>query len=137
AQNEFVGIFSSEAKAINPATDIEINEIDADTLDNIIYAYGGDEDVEDAAVLILSKDDLRKFSLVKYPDGRKVYQIVNNGNTGTINGVPFVINSNAGSLATAVEGQYLMAYGPLSNYEMAIFSGTDIKRSDDAKFKEG
>lgn len=137
AAGEFTGIFSANATAINPATDISISAIDADTLDTIIYAYGGDEDVEDAAVLILSKDDLRQFALVRDGNGRKIYDIVNNGNTGTINGVSFVINSNAGSLATAADGAYLMAYGPLSNYEVAVFSATDVKRSEDVKFKEG
>jgi HK97 family phage major capsid protein len=137
AAGEFTGIFSANATAINPATDIEISSIDADTLDDIIYAYGGDEDVEDAAVLVLSKDDLRQFALVKDGNGRKYYDVVNSGNTGTINGVPYVINSAAGSLATALDGEYLMAYGPLSNYEVAVFSPTDIKRSEDVKFKEG
>jgi len=138
AANEFTGIFSSEATAINPATDLEISEIDENTLDEIIYSFGGDEDVEDEAVLILSKDDLRKFAMLRIgDDNRKAYEVVHNGNTGTINGVQYIINSGAGSLATAEDGDYLMAYGPLSNYEMAIFSGTDIKRSEDAKFKEG
>jgi len=137
AQDEFVGIFSDEAKAINPDTDMEVSEINEDTLENIIYAFGGDEDVEDEFTLILSKDDLRQFSKVRYPDGRKVYDIKHNGNTGSIDGVSYVINSGAGSLATATEGDYLMAYGPLSNYEMAVFSPTDVKRSDDVKFKEG
>lgn len=137
AAGEFTGIFSANATAINPATDIEVGEIDADTLDSIIYSFGGDEDVEDAAVLILSKDDLRQFAMVKHPDGRKVYDVVNNGNTGTINGVQYIINSAAGSLATASDGDYVMAYGPLSNYEMAVFSPTDVKRSEDVKFKEG
>jgi len=137
AQDEFVGIFSAEAKAINPATDMEITEINEDTLENIIYAFGGDEDVEDEFTLILSKDDLRQFSKVRYPDGRKVYDIKHNGNVGTIDGVSYIINSGAGSLATAADGEYLMAYGPLSNYEMAVFSPTEVKRSDDVKFKEG
>ena len=30
-----------------------------------------------------------------------------------------------------------MAYGPLSNYELATFSETEVSRSTDAKFKEG
>ena len=30
-----------------------------------------------------------------------------------------------------------MAYGPLSNYELATFSETEVKRSTDSKFKEG
>ncbi len=63
--------------------------------------------------------------------------LINNGNTGTINGVQYIINSSAGTLSTAADGDYLMAYGPLSNYEMAVFSKTDVKRSDDVKFKEG
>ena len=136
-QEEFVGIFSDKATAINPATDLEISEINEDTLEDIIYAFGGDEDVEDEFVLILSKDDLRQFSKVRYEDGRKVYDIKHNGNVGTIDGVSYIINSGAGSLATAEVGDYLMAYGPLSNYEMAVFSPTEVKRSDDYKFKEG
>ena len=135
---EFTGIFSANATAINPATDIEITDIDENTLDEIIYSYGGDEDVEDEAVLILSKDDLRKFAQLRIGgDNRKAYEVVHNGNTGTINGVQYIINSGAGNLATAADGDYLMAYGPLSNYEMAVFSPTDVKRSEDFKFKEG
>lgn len=137
AQNEFVGIFSTEATAINPGTDLAIEEINADTLENIIYGFGGEEDVEDDFTLILSKDDLRQFSKVRHADGRKVYDINHNGNTGMIDGVSYIINSGAGSLATSIDGDYLMAYGPLSNYEMAVFSPTDVRRSDDYKFKEG
>lgn len=137
SEDEFVGIFSSDAKAINPDTDVEIDKIDKDTLENIIYGFGGDEDVEGEFTLILSKDDLRQFSKVRYEDGRKVYDIKHNGNTGTIDGVSYIINSGAGSLATANDGDYLMAYGPLSNYEMAVFSPTDVRRSEDYKFKEG
>lgn len=137
AAGQFTGIFSANATAINPATDIAISTIDNTTLDTIIYAYGGSEDVEDEAVLILSKSDLRKFALVRDAEGRKYYDIVNNGNTGTINGVQYIINSAAGSLDTAANGAYLMAYGPLSNYEVAVFSPTELRRSDDVKFKEG
>ena len=135
--DEFVGIFSDKATAINPATDLEINEINEDTLDEIIYAFGGDEDVEDEFTLILHKDTLRQFDKVRYPDGRKVYEIMHNGNIGTINGVNYIINSGAKSFNLAGEGEYVMAYGPLSNYELAVFSPTEVKRSDDYKFKEG
>lgn len=134
---EFVGIFSPMATAINPATDIEISEINRDTLDDIIFAFGGEEDVEGPSVLMLSKSDLRKFAMVRDENGRKYYDIVTSGNTGTINAVQFIINSGAGSLDRSVSGDYLMAYGPLENYEMAIFSDTEILRSDDYKFREG
>ena len=47
----FVGIFDNGATAIDAATDIDFAEIDEETLDEIIYSYGGDENVEDVAVL--------------------------------------------------------------------------------------
>ncbi|SFG10520.1 phage major capsid protein [Sporolactobacillus nakayamae] len=134
-----VGIFSAAAAAIDAAKDKEISAIDNTTLDEIIYSFGGDEDVEDASVLILNKQDLKAFSKVRDNNGNKFYTIVNHGNTGTIDGVPFIINSacKAVSDPATTAGQYLMAYGPLSNYSLAIFSNLDVQRSTDYKFKQG
>jgi len=135
----FVGIFDDGATAIDASTDISIAEITADTLDEIIYSYGGDENVEDVAVLILNKQDLKAFAMARDASGRKAYEIVSKGNYGTINGVPYIINSNCGAISdddTSV-GAYCMAYGPLSNYTMAIFSDLEVARSTDYKFKEG
>ncbi|HDR8172021.1 TPA: phage major capsid protein [Bacillus thuringiensis] len=139
ATNRLVGIFSTAAKAIDAATDLEISKIDASTLDDIIYSYGGDEDVEDAAVLILNKKDLKAFAKLRTDDGKKVYNVVSNGNSGTIDGVPFIINSacKAVSDAATAAGQFNMAYGPLSNYQLTIFSDMDVQRSTDFKFKQG
>ncbi|PGT36438.1 phage major capsid protein [Bacillus anthracis] len=139
ATNRLVGIFSDAAKAIDPATDLAISKIDASTLDEIIYSYGGDEDVEDAAVLILNKKDLKAFAKLRTDDGKKVYNVVSNGNSGTIDGVPFIINSacKAVSDAATTAGQFNMAYGPLSNYQLTIFSDMDVQRSTDFKFKQG
>ncbi|WP_270607129.1 phage major capsid protein [Bacillus mobilis] len=139
ATNRLIGIFSTAAKAIDPTTDLEISKIDASTLDDIIYSYGGDEDVEDAAVLILNKKDLKAFAKLRTDDGKKVYNVVSNGNSGTIDGVPFIINSacKAVSDAATTAGQFNMAYGPLSNYQLTIFSDMDVQRSTDFKFKQG
>ncbi|MCH4566043.1 phage major capsid protein [Bacillus sp. ES1-5] len=139
ATNRLVGIFSTAAKAIDATTDLEISKIDASTLDDIIYSYGGDEDVEDAAVLILNKKDLKAFAKLRTTDGKKVYNVVSNGNSGTIDGVPFIINSacKAVSDAATTAGQFNMAYGPLSNYQLTIFSDMDVQRSTDFKFKQG
>lgn len=137
------GIFYNPANAdddiIDRNTDISISAIDKDTLDTIIYAYGGDEDVEDVAVLVLNKADLKTFATCRLSDGKKAYTVVNNGNTGTIDGVPYVINSacKAVSAGTTLAGDYCMAYGPLSNYEMPVFSDMDIQRSNEYKFKQG
>lgn len=137
---QIVGIFQNPNKfAINSNTDIKLSKIDEDTLDEIVYTYGGDEDVENDAALILNKKDLKAFKKVRYPDGKKVYEIVNNGNTGTIDGIPFVINSacKAISDATTNVDDYCMAYGSLSNYELAIFSDLEVEESNDYKFKQG
>ena len=142
--SKFKGIFHNPAEAkeqvIDPATDITtITAIDDATLDEIIYSYGGDEEVEDVAVLILNKKDLKAFAKLRDKQGRKVYTIVNHGNTGTIDGVPYIINSACKAISDAktAAGDYNMAYGPLQNYEMAIFSDIDARKSTDYKFKQG
>lgn len=137
------GIFFNPSNAgdrvIDPDTDIEISAIGADTLDDIIYSFGGDEEVEGVATLILNKNDLKAFAKLRDEQGRKVYTIVNNGQTGTIDGVPFVINSACAAVSAAATdaGAYVMAYGYLQNYELAIFSDIDVRRSDDYKFRTG
>lgn len=138
---KFRGIFYNPEKTaddiIDRSTDIEsITAVDDGTLDEIIYSYGGDEDVEDIAVLILNKKDLKKFAKLRDKQGRKVYTIVNHGNTGTIDEVPYIINSACGEIG-ATPGTYCMAYGPLSNYEVAIFSDIDAQKSTEYKFKQG
>lgn len=142
--SKFKGIFHNPTEAaeqvIDPATDITtISVIDDGTLDEIIYSYGGDEEVEDVAVLILNKKDLKAFAKLRDKQGRKVYTIVNHGNTGTIDGVPYIINSACKAISdtATVAGDYSMAYGPLQNYEMAIFSDIDARKSTDYKFKQG
>lgn len=137
--NRLVGIFSDKATAIDPDTDLAIGEITNTTLDDIIYSYGGDEDVEDPAVLILNKKDLKAFAQLRSADGKRIHTIVTNGNTGTIDGVPFIINSacKAISDSATAEGAYCMAYGSLSNYMLTIFSDVEIRRSTEYKFREG
>lgn len=140
---KFKGIFfnptKKEEQVIDPATDIELTAIDDGTLDEIIYSYGGEEEVEDTAVLILNKKDLKAFAKLRDKQGRKVYTIVNRGNTGTIDGVPYIINTACKAVtdATSKGGDYVMAYGPLENYEMPIFSDIDARKSTEYKFKQG
>lgn len=139
AANHLAGIFSTAATAIDADTDIDFAEIDETTLDEIIFSFGGDEDVEDAAVLILNKKDLKAFAQLRTSDGKKIHTIVSKGNRGTIDAIPYIINSacKAVSDVATTTGQYCMAYGPLSNYMLAIFSDLDIQRSTDYKFKQG
>jgi HK97 family phage major capsid protein len=139
--NKLAGIFSAAATAIDAATDLQIDAINANTLDEIVFSYGGDEDVEDAAVLILNKKDLKAFVQLRDGNGNRVHKVVSSGNSGTIDGIPFIINSackpinNGGT--TAAAGEFAMAFGPLSNYRLTIFSDMDVQRSTDYKFKQG
>lgn len=141
--NSVTGIFfnpsSTSDDIIDRSTDIEFSAIDENSLDTIIYGFGGEEDVEDVAVLILNKADLKAFATCRLSDGKKAYTVVNHGNTGTIDGVPYIINSacKAISNSTTTTGAYCMAYGPLSNYEMPVFSDIDIQHSNEYKFKQG
>lgn len=134
-----VGIFNAPAKVIDPTTDMEVTAITGTTLDDIIYSYGGEEDVEGFCGLILNKADLKAFAKLRTDDGKKVYDIKNNGNSGTIDGVPFIINSacKAVSATGTTKGEYCMAYGPFFNYELAVFSDMDVSISTEYKFKSG
>lgn len=150
ATNHLTGIFStkvatkqtdSPVAVIDAAKDITMAAIDNTTLDTIVFSYGGDEAVEGVTCLILNKLDLLAFSKVRTNSGERFYDIrpSGNGNTGTINGVPYVINSAcfAVSSANTTVGQFCMAYGNLQNYQLVTFSPTDIKKSYDAKFSQG
>lgn len=137
ATNRLMGIFATP-EAIDVNTDIEATAVDENLLDEIIYSYGGDEDVEGGATLVLNKLDLKAFAQLRDGNGNKIHTIRSNGNTGTIDGVRFVINSACKRLsATGVAGDYAMCYGNLQNYLLTIFSEIDVRRSEDFKFKSG
>lgn len=135
--NTFTGIFSNSAVALEDATPLEVSAITDSTLDDIIFAYGGDEEVEGGAVLILNKNDLRAFAGLRTSEGRKVHTVDYIRNT--IDGIPYVINSNCKALTdtNTTAGEYVMAYGALKNYEVPIFSPVEIGKSTDYKFKDG
>lgn len=147
--NTIKGIYNADTKvmptATNKTADIDLADIDIDTLNTIVFAYGGDESVESEQVLILSKKDLEKFAKIKTNDDKFVYKVTRKGQTGTIayaNGgleVPYVINSACGSLSDSktVAGKYTLAYGSLSSYELPIFSELEIEESKDYQFKKG
>ena len=135
--NTFTGIFSDKATALKDAKSLEISTITDQTLDDIIFAYGGDEEIEGGAFLILNKNDLRAFAGLRTAEGRKVHTIdyVNS----TIDGIPYIINSYCKALTDTKTnaGEYVMAYGGLHNYEVPIFSPVEIGKSTDYKFKDG
>ena len=135
--NTFKGIFSNACEALADNVDLEISAIDENTLDEIVYAYGGDEEVEGGCVLILNKNDLRAFAGLRTAEGRKVHTV--DYKAKTIDGIPFIISSHCKAItaSTTEVGEYGIAYGPLANYEVPIFSGVEVAKSTDYKFKDG
>ena len=146
--NTIKGIYNADVKVMPTdakTSDIELSAIDADTLNEITFAYGGNEDVEAPQTLILSKEDLKAFAKIKTADGKFVYSITKNGARGTISykdgglAVPFVINSACNSIsnkATTV-GKYTMIYGSLMDFELPVFSDLEVQESTDYQFKKG
>lgn len=65
---ELVGIINAPTTIIDADQRKTIATIDENTLDNIIFDYGGDEDVEGDATLILNKLTLKEFAKVKGSD---------------------------------------------------------------------
>jgi HK97 family phage major capsid protein len=139
--NTLTGIFNASSSVIPTASDIEITAITNTTLDAIIYGYGGDEAVEGSCVLILNKKDLAAFARLRSEDGKKIHTIIPGptGGFGTIDGTPYIINSGCPALSDSntAANTYCMAYGNLKNYQLAVFSDIEVKRSEDYKFKEG
>lgn len=140
-ESQLVGIFSQKATAINPDTDLELSTITDTTLNEILFNYGGEEELESPSVLIVSKYDLLGFANVRTSTKQNFYDIQYSGNGagGTINGVPFIINSECKPLTSAdtQSGDYCMAYGNLANYLLCEFSPLEVRRSDDFKFRRG
>ena len=146
--NTIKGIYNADTKVMptdSNTSDIELTGIDADTLNEITFAYGGNEDVEAPQTLILSKEDLKAFAKVKTEDGKFVYTITKNGAKGTIAykdgglAVPFVINSACNSISNkaTTAGKYTMIYGSLMDFELPVFSDLEVQESTDYQFKKG
>jgi HK97 family phage major capsid protein len=135
ASGHLVGIFHANATAIEAAKDISISAIDENTLDTLVYGFGGDEDLSEG-VLILSKADLRAFAQVRgTQDKKKVYTI--DTKNKTIDGIPYVINGAITPLATASAGDYIMGYGTLAGYKLVSFAPIEMAKSTDFKFSQG
>lgn len=133
--NTFKGITATGLEALEASDVVEMDAISNTSLDEIIYKYGGDEEVLGGGVLILNKLDLKKFATLRNTDGTKTYEV--DYKAKTIDGIPYEINSNLPSLDTVAAGGTFMLYGSPKGYEMDVFSPIEIMKSYDEKFSEG
>lgn len=115
----------------------DLTKFDANTLRNIALNYGGDENVEGAAVLILNKKSLVALGDVRGSNEKKaIYDITpntENPNTGIITegglSVKYVLNANI--------GDNVLVYGQALKFELDLFSDYEVKVSEDFKFDKG
>ena len=118
-------------------------------LSDIILAYGGDEGVDGAAVLVLNKADLKAFAAVRGKNEYlPVYSITpdaSNPSMGVIkdnNGLScrYCLNKNVPALSTATLGTSAvktMFYGNPQCAEMAMWGGVEVNVNEGYKFGEG
>lgn len=139
-EGAFFGIKIAEACK----TIVKVKAIDATTLREIILSYGSDEDVEGAAVLLLTKEDLQAFGAVRGTnEKRPVYEIIpdeSNPNTGIIKdgglSCRYSLNNALKALAKAEDDDDVMYYGKPKAFEVDIFSDYQITVSEDAALKK-
>ncbi len=122
-------------KAIDSAKDVGISTIDINTLNEAVFNYGGDEDVEQQGTLLLNKKTLKELSEVKKSNGDPAYNI--DIKNKTINTIPYEINSNIKDFESATNGDFVMIYGDPTAYKVPVFSDIEVMESADYKFKEG
>jgi HK97 family phage major capsid protein len=136
---ELAGIVNTSTDIMADATCLKTIATIADTtLDDIIFDYGGDEDVEGSAALIMNKQTLKTFAGLKGTnEKKKLHNIVLNGNRGIIDGIPFVLTSRLASYTAVTAGNFYLLYGILKAYELTFFGDIEVARSVDYKFKEG
>lgn len=133
--NTFKGITADGVEALEATDVVEISAVTDTTLDEILYSFGGDEEVMGTGVLILNKLDLKAFATLRNTDGTKTYNV--DYKAQTIDGIPYIINSNLTALASAEAGKTCMLFGTPKGYDVTIFSPVEIMKSTDYKFKQG
>ena len=127
---------------------VNSNVIGAETLRDIVFSYGGSEEIGPNARLFLTKEDLAAFGKVRGTNEKKaVYEITadrGNANTGTIKDggtiVPYTILSGLTSLSSATQTTsaiQTMIYGDPMNFELGLFGPYTVEVSKDYKFAEG
>lgn len=111
-----------------------LSSIGPDFLRKMVFGYGGDEEVSANARLILNKVNLAALGdlTIGTGDNRPLYDITQQGNTGTIKSggliVPYTIASAAGSKT--------IAYGDPMSFLLCLFGSYTIRVDESVKSVE-
>ncbi len=123
---------------------MEVTSFTEDTLHDLMYSYGTDEDVAGGARLYLNKRDLQAIGEFRGTNEKKrLFEVVANGNTGTIRDggfiMPYTINSNLTPLSTATQGATAistMFFGNPMHYLLGLFGQYSIRIDESVKSVE-
>ena len=126
---------------------VNLSAIDENTLDELFYAYGGDEEIAGNARLFLNKADLKAMGKIRgTADKNRVYKVhpdEGNPNTGMIedggNFVPYTIVSALTALSASTAGAaaiQTMLYGSPMNYILGLFGPYSIRVDESVKAVE-
>lgn len=123
---------------------VNLSAIGAGFLDELVFGYGGDEELAGGARLFLNKKDLQAIGALRNQNDERIYEIIpdpGNPNTGRITDggliVPYTIGSDlsATSIATATN-TLTMLYGDPVNYKLGLFGDYSIRIDESVKAVE-
>ena len=128
---------------------VDSREQDAEAagiLEDIVFAYGYDEEIGGNARLFLNKADLAAIGKLRDGDNHALYKIIpdpGNANTGRITDGGLIVPYTIGSALTALSGStagsadiQTMLYGDPMNYELGLFGPYSIRIDESVKAVE-
>lgn len=135
---------NTDGEAMYSSLPATAGSVTADTLMDLYFAYGGDDELGGSAGLYLNKADLKAIGELRGTnEKRRLFDITpndGNPNTGIIKDggyiIPYTLSSGLASLATAVAGASpipTMAYGNPLAYELALFGTYSIRVDESYK----
>lgn len=138
---------NAAGSAIYDTLEVTSATLDADTLMDLVFAYGGNDELGSNARLYLAKEDLKAIGKLRGTNEKKnLFTITpdGNGNTGMISDgavfIPYTIDSSCTALSTATRHAtndiQTMFYGDPQNYELGLFGGMTVRVSEDYKAAE-
>ena len=146
--NDMFGIKTAKNVAgANIFATLNVDAVDADLLTELMFAYGGDEELGGSCRLYLNKADLLALGKLRGTnEKRRLFDIVpdaGNPNTGTIREggtiVPYSIASNLTALSGSSAGAsaiQTMVYGDPMNYELGLFGDYTVRVDESVKAVE-
>ena len=148
ATNEMFGIKTAKNVAGNAIyATLNVDAVGADLLTELMFAYGGDEELGGSCRLYLNKADLLALGKIRGTnEKRRLFDIVpdaGNPNCGTIREggtiVPYSIASDLTALTgadAASAAVQTMLYGDPLNYELGLFGDFTVRVDESVKAVE-